>query len=70
MLAAQTINLTSKLLPEASINLKHKEVLISNAASNEISFPSFVKVNCTYSRNKKNTPISMILQILDLEGAI
>ena len=48
MLAAQTVNLVSKLqivLPVASINLKNGEVLTSNAASNKTSFPSFVKVN-------------------------
>ena len=39
------IKVADRVLPEASINLKNEEVLTSNVASNEISFPSFVKVN-------------------------
>ena len=39
------IKAADRVLPEASINLKNKEVLTSNVASNKISFPSFFKVN-------------------------
>ena len=39
------IKAADKVLPEASINLKSEEVLIPNAASNEIGFPSFLKVD-------------------------
>ena len=39
------IKAADRVLPEASINLKNEEVLTPNVASNEISFPSFLKVN-------------------------
>ena len=61
------IKAADRVLPKASINLKNEET--SNVASNEISSPSFVKVNSVVpSQEKKNTPISM--QILNIEGAI
>ena len=66
------IKATDRVLPEASINLKHEEVVTSNVASNKISFPSLVKVNSDLPtlKTKEHTPISMTLQILDIVGAI